>query len=257
MAALEYASNLYLVIAGTFILSVTNVIFPRLSRLTAGGKEGEFRETLRQTTHTSLFFILPMSVGLMVVARPLVSLIYGGGEFDAFSVDITATALTWMSLGMGGYAVQNVLSRAYFARQNGTGPLVAGVVSIGANILLCLALTQRFQVAGLAAATAVTSTVYALLLLAPMQRRGEGVLDRAMARDLAKMVLCALVMGLAAWLALGWLEGVLPAGKAGEVLALGLCALGGTAVYFALAFCLGLGEARLSASLVKQIGKRG
>ena len=257
VAALEYASNLYLVIAGTFILSVTNVIFPRLSRLTAGGKEGEFRETLRQTTHTSLFFILPMSVGLMVVARPLVSLIYGGGEFDAFSVDITATALTWMSLGMGGYAVQNVLSRAYFARQNGTGPLVAGAVSIGANILLCLALTQRFQVAGLAAATAVTSTVYALLLLAPMQRRGEGVLDRAMVRDLAKMVLCALAMGLAAWLALGWLEGVLPAGKAGEALALGLCALGGAAVYFALAFCLGLGEARLSASLVKQIGKRG
>ena len=111
--------------------------------------------------------------------------------------------------------------------------------------------------AGLAAATAVTSTVYALLLLAPMQRRGEGVLDRAMVRDLAKMVLCALAMGALVWLALGRLEGVLPAGKAGEALALGLCALGGAAVYFALAFCLGLGEARLAVRLVKRFGKRG
>ena len=193
----------------------------------------------------------------MAVARPLVSLLYGGGEFDAFSVDITATALTWMALGMGGYAVQNVLSRAYFARQNGAAPLAAGAVSIGVNILLCLILTQRFQVAGLAAATAVTSTVYALLLLAPMQRRGEGVLDRAMVRDLAKMVLCALAMGALVWLALGRLEGVLPAGKAGEALALGLCALGGAAVYFALAFGLGLEEARLAVRLVKRFGKRG
>ena len=117
VAALEYASNLYLVIAGVFILSITNVIFPKLSRLTAGGREGEFRETIRQTLRVSLFFILPMSAGLMAVARPLISLIYSGGNFDSFSTQITAAALSWMSLGMAGYAAQNILSRAYFARQ--------------------------------------------------------------------------------------------------------------------------------------------
>ncbi len=113
------------------------MIFPKLSRLTAGGQQGDFRDTLRQTVHSSLFFVLPMSAGLMAVARPLISFIYGGGDFDDFAVDITATALIWMSLGMAGYAVQNILSRAYFARQEGSGPLVAGAVSIGVNILLC------------------------------------------------------------------------------------------------------------------------
>ena len=257
VAALEYASNLYLVIAGTFILSVTNVIFPKLSRLTAGGKEGEFQVTLRQTTHTCLFFVLPMSVGLMVVARPLVSLIYGGGEFDDFSVNITATGLQWMSLGMAGYAVQNVLSRAYFARQDGKGPLAAGAISIVVNILLCLVLTDQFQVAGLGAATAVTSTVYALLLLVPMERRGEGVLGREMVRDLMKMVFCSAAMGLCAFLALSWAGIFLPAGKVGETIALGLCAFAGVVVYFLLALVLGLGEARMSLSLIKQILKRG
>lgn len=257
VAALEYASNLYLVIAGTFILSVTNVIFPKLSRLTAGGKEGEFQDTIRQTTHTCLFFVLPMSVGLMVVARPLVSLIYGGGEFDAFSVDITATGLTWMSLGMAGYALQNVLSRAYFARQNGRGPLVAGVISIVVNILLCLVLTNQFQVAGLGAATAVTSTVYALLLLVPMERQGKGVLSREMVWDLVKMVLCAVAMGLCALGVLRGTQAVLPANKIGETVSLGLCALSGAGVYFLLALGLGLGEAKLSVSLIKQMLKRG
>ena len=57
VAALEYASNLYLVIAGVFILSVTNVIFPKLSRLTAGGETGAFQDTIRQTLRASLFFV--------------------------------------------------------------------------------------------------------------------------------------------------------------------------------------------------------
>lgn len=170
MSALEYASNLYLVIAGTFILSVTNVIFPRLSRLTAGGHEGEFQNTIRQTLGVCLFLVLPMSAGLTAVARPLISLIYGGGAFDAFSTEITASALAWMSLGMTGYAVQNILSRAYFARQQGRVPLIAGGGAILVNLLLCRALTHRFQVAGLALSSAIAATVYALLLLLPLQR---------------------------------------------------------------------------------------
>ena len=256
VSALEYASNLYLVIAGTFILSITNVIFPRLSRLTAGGREGEFQDTIRQTVHTSLFFVLPMSAGLMVVSRPLVSLIYGGGIFDRFAVEITSSALAWMSLGMAGYGVQNILSRACFARQDGRGPLAAGAASIGVNIALCQVLAEPFGVAGLAISSTVSSTVYALLLLLPMERRGQGVLDRGMLLDLAKMALSAAAMGLCAWAAQSGLSGWLPAGKAGELLSLALCAGLGAAVYFLLTFFLGLGEAKLALSLVKK-QKRG
>ena len=191
VSAMEYSNNLYLVIAGTFILSITNVIFPRLSRLTAGGNESAFRDTIRQTVHSSLYFVLPMSAGLMAVSRPLISFLYGGGEFDGFAVDITSSALVFLSLGMAGYAVQNILSRAYFARQDGKTPLVAGAVSILVNIALCMVLTGPFRVAGLAFSSAVSSTVYALLLLLPMQRRGEGVLDGGMFL-LAGLEKCAL-----------------------------------------------------------------
>ena len=247
VSALEYASNLYLVIAGVFILSVTNVIFPRLSRLTAGGQEGAFQSTIRQTVHTSLFFVLPMSAGLMAVARPLISLIYGGGEFDSFSVEITSTALSWMSLGMVGYALQNILSRVFFAKQEGRGPLVAGGVSIAANIALCLGLTERYSVAGLALASALSSTVYALLLLLPLQRR-DRLLDGKGLADIGRMALAALVMGLCVRLGLRVLGTVLPAGKLGELAALGLCALGGAALYFGLTLALGLEEAKLAVS---------
>ncbi len=256
VAALEYASNLYLVIAGVFILSVTNVIFPKLSRLTAGGETGAFQDTIRQTLRASLFFVLPMSAGLMVVARPLISLIYGGGEFNEFSVQITASALTWMSLGMAGYAVQSILSRAYFARQEGRGPLLAGAAAIGVNLALCQVLTRQYQVAGLAGASAVSSTVYALLLLLPLERRGDRIVTRSAAAGLGKMALSAAGMGVCAWGVLQGASALLPPGKGGELLCLCLCVGTGAAVYFLLTWVLGVEEARLSLSLVKKQWRR-
>ena len=261
VSAMEYSTNLYLVIAGTFILSITNVIFPKLSRLTAaqaaGGQQGDFRDTLRQTVHSSLFFVLPMAAGLMAVARPLVSFLYGGGEFGQRAVEVTASALSWISLGMAGYALQNILSRAYFARQQGRGPLVAGALSIGVNLLLCMALVGPLEVRGLAIASAVSSTVYALLLIVPMEREGQGFLDRALCLDFFKMLAAAAVTGLTAWLLLGWLGSVLPAGKMGELLSLALCAGGGVAVYFGVTLSMGMEEAAMTAALIKRLLKRG
>ena len=92
---------------------------------------------------------------------------------------ITARALCFMSLGMVGYGIQNVLSRAFYAQQNGKTPMISGAISILVNLLLCLLLSQRLDVAGLSIATAASSTVSAVLLLIPMMRKYPGALDRA------------------------------------------------------------------------------
>lgn len=87
-----------------------------------------------------------------------------------------------------------------------------------------------------------------------MQRRGEGVLDGGMARDLLKMLLSAAATGLAAAGTLYLLGGVLPGGKLGELLCLGGCALVGLAVYFLLTLALAVPEARLVVSLARGKG---
>ena len=257
VSAIEIATNLYLIIAGVFVLSVTNVIFPRLARHSAQGEGQAFRDTLRQTVHTTLFFVLPMCAGLMVLSRPLVSFVYGGGLFDAFSVDITAQGLVWVSLGMVGYAVQNILSRAYFARQDGRTPLAAGAVSIAVNLLLCVVLSGRLQVAGLAIASAVSSTVYALLLLLPLEKKGARVFTRAFWTDMGKTLAATLLMALAAWLVMVLLGRWLPAGKLGELVLLGCTAAAGMCVYFVAAMLLRIPEARQAAQMAKRILKRG
>jgi putative peptidoglycan lipid II flippase len=197
-----------------------------------------------------------MAAGLMVVSHPLVDFIYGGGEFDAFAVDLTANALFWVSLGMAGYAVQNILSRAYFARQQGRGPLVAGGISIGVNLLLCQLLTGELEVSGLAVASAVSSTVYALLLDLPLERRGEGVLNRRCLGEFGKMLLAAVLMALAAW-GVMTLTGSLAGGKLGLLLSMAAAALTGVVVYFLAALVLRLNEAVLVRDMIRGFLKRG
>lgn len=251
VSAIEIATNLYLIIAGVFVLSVTNVIFPKLSRQSANGEGEEFRDTLRTSLHSTLFFVLPMSAGLMALARPLVSFLYGGGEFDAFSVDVTAGALVWVSLGMAGYAVQNILSRAYFARQDGRTPLLAGLASIAVNIALCMALIGPMQVEGLAIASAVSSTVYALLLLLPLERGERRAFPADFWTDILKMLICTACMAAAARLTLGVTDDLL-GGKAGELACLALTALAGVAVYFLTALLLRLPETKLITGMLKR-----
>ena len=104
--------------------------------------------------------------------------------------------------------------------------------------------------AGLALSSAISATVYALLLLLPLQR--EKILDGGALPDLIKMALSALVMGLCVRAAPGVLSPLLPAGKPGELLCLGLCAGLGVALYFALTLILRVDEAKLVVSLARR-----
>lgn len=191
---IEYANTLYSIIAGVFVLSIANVIFPRLSRLTNNQDEKGFGETIRMTLKTMAFLLIPMMIGLMTLSEPIVRLMYQRGDFGAFATELTAQALFYFSLGMIGFGVQTILSRAFYAEQDGKTPFYSGLVSIALNIILCFLLVEKMKVGGLALASSVSSTVSALLLLIPMQRKKKGLLTAQFLKDLGKMLLASLIM---------------------------------------------------------------
>ncbi len=251
VSAIEYSYSLYTVIAGIFVLQVTNYIFPKLSKQNAEGDPVQLRRTLRSTMHTTLFVVIPMTAGLFIMAEPIVAFIYGGGRFDQFSIDITSRALRFISLGMIGYAIQYVLSRAFFAAQSGKEPLFAGIVSIVLDIVLCAVLAPRFDVAGIAIASAASFTANGLFMSVPLQRRGVGYWDREFAIDMLKISLSAVVMGAAAW---G--TRVLIAGHVGKLLAVCVPTAVGVAVYAVCVLALRVDEARqVTGAIKKKLGK--
>lgn len=256
VTAINFANNLYLMIAGVFILSVTNVMFPKLARLTAANDTEQFQNTIQQTVHTSIFFVAPMTAGLMVLAHPIISITFGNGKYDAFAVSITAEALTFLSLGMIGYALQVILSRAYFAKQRGRIPLVAGVIAIATNIALSALLIGPLGVSGLAISSTVAATVNAVVMIIPLEAKKEGFITKAFLIDLLKMLLATLVMAGAAWGLLALLSGA-HGGKLWLIITVSISVVGGLCVYGGLTALFGLSEARTALGMAKKLLKRG
>lgn len=241
-SAMEYANTLYTMVAGILVLSITNVMFPEMSRLSSVGQDEELGQLIGGTLRGMLFLLLPMTAGLMLLSEPLVRLLYQYKTWDAFSTQITARALCFMSLGMVGYGIQNVLSRAFYAQQNGKVPMISGAVSIVVNLVLCLVLSNRLDVAGLAIATAASSAVSAILLLIPTLRRYPKMMNRQFWSGMLKMLFCTAAMAVAVWAVGHVLSLHLGDGLIARVLQVGLPTVSGVIVYFLLAVVLRLDE---------------
>ena len=242
--ALQQANTLYIMVAGIFVLSITNVIFPELSRLTAHAQDEAFGAVISTTLRAILFLLLPLTVGLMTLANPLIRLLYEWKAWTPFSTQITARALVFLAIGMVGYGVQNILSRAFYAQQKGLVPLVTGVASILVNVALCVVLAPVMDVGGLALASAISSTLSALLLLIPMGRRYRGIVNPAFWMDGGKMLACALGMGAVVVLTRNGVTGLLGDGMAGRLVTVLVPTLAGMVFYFLAAWVLRIPELR-------------
>lgn len=252
VSAIELSYNLYTIIVGVFVLSVTNFVFPRLARQSAENDTAAAKKTISSAMHVSMFLVIPMMLGLMIMSRPVVNFIYGGGEFDSFSVDITARALLYLSLGMIGYAIQTVLGRAYFAEQRGKMPLISGAVAILVNIILSVLLTEKYDVAGLGIASALSSTVNGLLLMFALQKSGKGFLSKSFLIDMLKITLATAFMGVAAYAAYR----LCITAEFGKLLTVLIPVALGAVVYFIITVLLRLPEAKMAISYAKKLVKR-
>ncbi|MCL2015812.1 MAG: murein biosynthesis integral membrane protein MurJ [Defluviitaleaceae bacterium] len=195
VVALNYANNLYAVITGLFVLSLANVLFPALSKLAAHDDWQQYTDFLRSSLRWLLFFLVPMSFGLMAVAWPLVVLVYQDGLFQEESVRITATALFFFSMGILGFGLQAILSRACFALKDGKSPLITALIAIVINAVLSFALVPALEIGGPALASAAAVTVAAAGLLFRLQRRLPAPLwDKQTTWNMAKILALSTLM---------------------------------------------------------------
>lgn len=251
-SAMEYANTLYTIISGVFVLSVANVVFPELSRLSARREEAQLGESLKGTLRVMLFFLAPMTAGLCVMARPQVRLLYEWGEWSEGSTALTAGALALLSLGMVAYGLQIILSRAYYADQRGKMPLVSGLVGVGVNLVLCALLSPSMGVSGLALASSLSSLCGALVLLVPLSRR-YGLL-RGEGGELLRTALATAAMTAVVWFLRAALEARMGASLVSRVVVMMLPTLAGVVVFFALAWLLRVRALRDLKELLKKKG---
>lgn len=237
VSSLEYANRLYLVITGVFSFVITNLMFPKMSRANVSGKGDEAREMLTISLKLVTFVILPVMAVFIVLAYPIIAILYEHGDFVYDDTLRTGTALACYSLGMIGMAYNEILSKTFFSMQNSKTPMVNAILSMVVNIIVAYTLSGRFGISGLAIATACGSTVNAILNYICIKKHYQTVFDKQDKKDIFKTVVSACIMMMVMYAVyilfafmipfgfVGWLVRGAVSGIAGAVTYLGICLL--------------------------------
>ncbi len=185
---------------GIFGVALGTVALPLLARMAATGNITAFRSELARGMRLAFLMTIPASVGLMMLAEPIISVLYQHGRFNAHETAESAGALRFYAIGLCGYAALKVLVNAFYALDKRKTPMVVSFLAVGLNLLLNWIFTLRLGWGhrGLAFSTACVATSNFLILYMLMRSHLGRLESRAMLALLGKIaVASSLLLGIA------------------------------------------------------------
>ncbi len=168
---LSYAKTLMRVPLGVVGQAVGVASFPYLAQLYSAGKFEELNRTLNATLKGLSLLLMPVSALTIVVAKPLVYLVFSHTRLQASDLQATADTLAVFSLGMFAWGAQNILARGFYAARDTLTPAITGTALTFLNLPLYWLLVRHYRHIGLALASSAGIIVYTLLLFVVLNHR--------------------------------------------------------------------------------------
>ncbi len=226
---LYHANHLTQFPLAIFASALATAMLPTLSKRLIEGDLPALHRTMNMSLRLSLLLFMPAMVGLIILARPIIAVIYEGQHFTAVGTAGTAWALTFYAVGMLPFAAHRLITPLYYARQDLRTPLRAGAIAVVVNIVLNLVfMNTALRHGGLALATSIATLVNVLLLFRWLDVGFSAMFDRALLRLFAQTLVLSAAMGAACWWTWTQLAPTFDAAAWGlrTVIALGLVAEG-------------------------------
>jgi putative peptidoglycan lipid II flippase len=257
---LDYAFRMIYLPIGVFGVAISTATLPIASRAAALENLDDFRRTIAQALRLTILLTVPSAVGLIVLSRPIIALIYQHGRFSAYDTEQTAAALACNAIGLTAYSAVRVLTPAFYALKDTRVPMMASLLSIVTNY--CVATIAigwlGLGIRGLALAIPAVTMVNLVLLYGFMHRRLGGIENRSLLVTFLKVLVAALLMGAICW----WTSQAIEARLGAETLVARLIAVGasvglGVAAFFTLARLLKVREMeQLTAALRRKFFRK-
>jgi putative peptidoglycan lipid II flippase len=198
---LYFANRLIELPLGIVGTAMGTVLVPELTRAVSGDDKAALMQAESRALELAVGLALPAALGLIVLCRPIVHVLFEHGAFDAADTVQTARALALLALGLPAHVLVKALSPAFFARGDTTTPLFAALKGFAVAIVLAIVLGQIAGAGGIAAGIALGAWSNALALI----RQGAATfgfsIDTAARRRLPRIVAAALAMGGVLWAA--------------------------------------------------------
>ncbi len=199
VASFNYAVRLMELPQGMFGISLATFLLPALSGLAAEKKFPEFRSTLRHGIATLLFANLLAATLLVVLAEPIIRLLFERGEFTALATQRATWALVCLAPGLIAFSTVNVLVRAFYALGDTRTPMRISIVCLGLNLAIAAMLVVPLHQGGLGIANTLTSAVNLGLLLFALRKKLARLELAELRKTLLPLAAAALAAGLVAW----------------------------------------------------------
>jgi putative peptidoglycan lipid II flippase len=239
---LTYAFRIMYLPIGLFGVSIATAVLPTVSHHAALEDRDAIRATVARGIGLMLMLNVPATLGLVVLATPIVRLLLEHGRFIAADTVPTAAALQFYAVGLVGYSAARIASPTFYALRQSRVPVLVSAGSIAANIVLSLVLVRSLGFRGLALGTSLAALGNGAALMVFLHKRLDGIEGMQLAVTLVKITFAAMVM---AGVALGVERG-------GAIIVDGH-SLAAQAIRLSLAIGCGLGALAASARLLRII----
>jgi putative peptidoglycan lipid II flippase len=250
---LQMAFRLMQLPLGVFGVAIATVAGAGVAQRVAVGDMDGVRDTLGSAMRLVAFLNVPAAVGLMVLAHPIISLVYEHGRFGAADASATAEALVFYAVGLYGYSAVKVFAPAFYALDEPRIPVIGSIVGMASNVALVLTLYPVMGFRGIALGTALAATANFAVLATAWKWRHGGLGAAGIYRQLARTLAAAAVM-VGVVLATKWALGPrLPAGGMARQAPLALVPIAtGAVAYFLAARAMGVKELGEVASALRR-----
>jgi putative peptidoglycan lipid II flippase len=251
-AGIDKAFRIYMLPQGVFSVAVSTVLFPTLARFAAREELGDLRATMANGMRQIVLLLVPATAAILVLAEPMVRLVYERGVFDAEQTELVAEALFWFAFSLPFNGLFLLLTRTFFSLQRPWVPTAISAGNLAITALFALLFYEPFGVGGIVAATAIATA-------ASVAAQGH-VLQRTLGRlELGRLVWTTARVTLASAALAGasygvWrlLDDALGRGLAGQIASLGVALAVGAAIYAAAITLLRIPEASQIWRLVRR-----
>jgi putative peptidoglycan lipid II flippase len=192
---LYYADRLNQLPLGVVGIAVATAILPPLSRQVRTGDHAGAVATQNRGLELALLLTLPAAVALIILAQPIMTILFERGAFGPAEAAATAAALGAYAAGLPAFVLVKVLAPGFFAHHDTATPVKIAIAAMITNLVLTLVLMQFWAHVGIATALSVAGWFQALALLVLLERRGHFRLDQRARSKLPRIVVAALGMG--------------------------------------------------------------
>ncbi len=191
---LNYAHHLFQLPIGIIGVAIGTALLPVLSKHIKAGEKQEANTQLNRGLEIALAMSLASMIGLVLLAHPIIAVLFERGAFTMTDTEQTSKALIVFAFGLPAYMMTKALSPFFYARSDTTTPVKIAVVGVILNAVLALSLMGPLGFVGIALATSITVWVNAFQYMWRLKKQGEFSLDKLFMFRIKRIVLAGVLM---------------------------------------------------------------